>query len=284
MIKLLLACLTLFLLNGCVPERQGYLLSPQNASSNTYHVIPMITDSIRSSMYVSGIFSTGTANDHASDQVNMFQGSLHRSNHFGVFQSYYGVNFSLGSYHVKEYYNFNYDFNGNSGNPYIRDSSNHIPDSHQFFGSYGFSGGINIVTAHEHSLKYRHSEWRILGLETSLQNEFGSYSDMRGKLPDTAANVIFRKKFSAYLGLYTEWLWTDRHQIESGFKMAAGMDLNPGNCYTNYYAPSILPLYCFSLTYHVRKDRYTGFIQTNFGTYADNIQIGFSYRLLKSLN
>jgi hypothetical protein len=264
---------------SCGPERQGYLLSPLNASSNTYRVIPMKMDSLKFAIYVNGIFSSGSANDQAADHVTMFQGSLHRSNNFGIFQAYYGANLSLGSYYVEDYYNLNHNFNGGNGYPYLMDSSNHIPGSHNFFGSYGISGGIDIVATHQHVRKYRHSEWRILGLETSLQREFGTYSDMRGKLPDTAANIIFRKQFSAYLGLNSEWLWTNRDRIEFGFKLAAGMDLNPGSNYSNYYALSILPLYSFSVAFHVKKDRYTGFIQTNFGTYADNIQFGLSYRL-----
>jgi hypothetical protein len=272
----------IFLYCSCTPERQGYLLSPLNASSNTYRAIPMKMDSLKSGIYVNGILSTGSANDRAADHVTMFQGSLHRSNNFGIFQAYYGANLSLGSYYIEDYYNFSHNYNAGYGYPYLIDSSNHIPGTHKFFGSYGISGGINIVATHQHIRVYRHSEWRILGLETSLQREFGSYSDMRGKLPDTAANIIFRKQFSAYLGLYSEWLWTNRDKIEFGFKLAAGMDLCPGSNYTHYYAPSILPLYSFSVAYHMKKDRFTCFIQTNFGTYADNIQFGISYRLEKN--
>jgi hypothetical protein len=241
----------------------------------------MKIDSLKSAVYVAGIFSLGSANDRGADHVTMFEGTVHRSNNFGIFQAYYGTNLSLGSYYVDDYYNLNHNFNGGYGSPYMLDSSNHIPGSHKFFGSYGISGGINIVATHQHIRKYRHSEWRILGLETSLQKEFGSYSDMRDKLSDTATNIIFRKQFSAYLGLYTEWLWTNRDKVEFGFKLATGMDLSPGSNYTKYYAPSILPLYSFSMAFHVKKDRYTGFIQTNFGTYADNIQFGLSYRLGK---
>ncbi len=241
----------------------------------------MKMDSLKSAFYVNGIFSSGSANDAGADHVTMFQGSAHRSNNIGIFQAYYGANLSLGSYYVEDYYNFNYNYNIPNGYLYLRDSSNHIPGAHNFFGSYGISGGINIVATHQHVRKYRHSEWRILGLETSLQREFGTYSNMRSKLPDTAANIIFRKQFSGYLGLYSECLWTNRDNIEFGFKLAAGTDLNPGSNYSNYYAQSILPLYSFSIAFHVKKDRYTGFIQTNFGTYADNIQFGLSYRLGK---
>jgi hypothetical protein len=268
------------LLSSCA-YRQGFYLSPLNANTNPYHAIPMKKDSLKSAIYVNGVFTTGSANDRGADYVRVYQGSLHRSHNFGIFQAYYGANLTLGTYHVSEYYNATHPYYGGYGNPYITDSLNHIPGSGNFFGSYGVSGGINIVATHQHKTRYRHSEWRALGLETSLQNEFGKYRDLRNKLPDTAANIIYRGRFSAYLGLYTEWVWTKMNQTEFGIKMAVGEDLIPGSSYRNYFAPSILPLYCFSVAFHIKKDHFTGFIQTNFGTYADNIQFGLSYRLGK---
>jgi len=59
------------------------------------------------------------------------------------------------------------------------------------------------------------------------------------------------------------------------------MDLNPSSSYSYYYTPSVLPLSVFSIAYHIKIDHFTGFIQANFGTYADNIQFGLSYRLGK---
>jgi hypothetical protein len=277
MIRVILGFFVISLFGSCV-YRHAYYLSPLNSNSNPYHAIPMKYDSLRSAMYVNGVFSHGPANDQGADQVMAFQGSVHRSSNFSFFQAYYGANLTLGSYHVSEYQHFS-DFYGGYGGFPINDSMNRIPSSNNFFGSYGISGGINIVATHQHIRIYRHSEWRILGLETSLQKEFGKYSDFRDKLPDTAANIIFRKHFSAYLGLYTEWLWTNKHKTEFGFKMAIGTDLSPGNGYSNYLAPSILPLYCFSIAYHVQKGHITGFIQGNFGSYAENIQFGLSYRL-----
>ena len=279
MIRMVSGCFVISLFSSCC-YRQGIYLSPQNANSNPYHSIPMKFDSLRSAIYVNAVFSNGSANDQAADQVTAFQGSVHRSSNFSIFQAYYGANLTLGSYNVSDYQNSS-DFYGGYGGSLINDSLNYIHHSSYFFGSYGISGGINIVTTHQHIRKYRHSEWRILGLETSLQKEFGKYSDFRDQLPDTAANIIFRKHFSAYLGLYTEWLWTNKHKTELGFKMAVGTDLSPGSNYSHYLAPSILPLHCFSITYHVKKGHITGYIQTNFGSYADNIQFGLSYRLGK---
>jgi len=60
---------------GCV-ERQSYYLSPQNANSNPYRAIPMKADSLKSAIYMNGVFSTGSANDRAADHVTAFQGSF----------------------------------------------------------------------------------------------------------------------------------------------------------------------------------------------------------------
>jgi hypothetical protein len=268
------------LLSGCIP-RQSYLLSPQNASSMVYHVIPMKVDSMPSAIYVNGVFSTGQANDRGTDHVFLFQGGVHRSHNFGNFQAFYGGSLTMGSYLLAEFYKPNRDDLGNLVYPYQFDSLNHMPASNNFFGSYGFSGGINIVATHQHLKKNRHSEWRIVGIETSMQNEFGKYADLRSKLPDSAANAIYRKRFSAYLGLYTEWLWSNQQLTEFGVKISVGEDLSPGSCYGRYYSSMSLPLYTLSFNYHITKQKFTGYVQGNFGTYASNIQFGLSYRLGK---
>src|SRR5271169_3805850 len=105
MIRMYAGCFMISLFSSCV-ERRGFYLSPQNANSNPYHAIPMKADSLKSAIYVSGIFSSGSANDQGADRLYAFQGSLHRSNNFGIFQAYYGANLSLGSYHVSNYYNY----------------------------------------------------------------------------------------------------------------------------------------------------------------------------------
>ncbi len=141
------ACIIIPLFTSCI-ERRTYYLSPQLANSNPYHAIPMKADSLKSAIYASTVFTSGSANDQGADHLFVFQGSVHRSNNFGIFQAYYGANLSLGSYHVSDYYNMYY--NQGYGNPYYLDSLNHIPNSNNFFGSYGVSGGINIVSTHQH--------------------------------------------------------------------------------------------------------------------------------------
>jgi hypothetical protein len=276
MARIFSGCFVFSLFTSCA-YRDQYFLSPQNANSNPYHAIPMKADSLDAATFASAVFFSGSANDAAADHISGFQGNLHRSNQFSVFQAYYGANLTLGAYHISDYYHHA----GGYMNTGTFDSVIHVLGSGNFFGSYGVSGGINLVVTHQHIKLYRHAEWRILGIETSLQNEFGQYANRRDKIPDSLANIIYRRHFSSYLGLYTEWMWTNKHKTEVGFKLALGEDLNPGSSYTSYYAKSILPLYCFSITYHVTKERFTGFIQLNLGTYATNFQTGLSYRLGK---
>lgn len=269
--------------SSCLYERHGYYLSPQNSNSHPYQPIPMKADSLKSAIYANAVFATGTANDYGTDWINVFMMGLHRSHNFGDFQAYYGANLSLGSYHLADYYNSHYVYSGGLFGTYIPgDSLYHIPGSAKFFGGYGVSGGINFVTTSHHEKYGKHAEWRVLGVETSLQNEFGEYKDFRKNLPDSAANIIFRNHFTAYLGFYTEWLWTNRSLMEFGFKIVGGWLLNsPGN-YSNWNNSNyIFPVTYFSPSFHVTKDHYTGFIQFNFGTYADNFQFGFTYHLGK---
>ncbi len=272
--------LTLF--SSCFTERQAYFLAPQNAAANPYHAMPMKSDSLKSAFYANGVYTNGSANDRQSDHVWSLEGSLHRSHNFGIFQAYYGANLTLGSYNISDYYRSDYRYSGGFiGTYYPVDTPYHIAATNKFFGAYGVSGGINLVMSHEHKKYNKHSEWRALGLETSLQNEFGEYNQFRKNLSDTGANVNFRNSFSAYLGLYTEWVWTSRYKTEGGVKLAWGLCINPENNYLKYLDRPITPLLNFSVNWHVTRNRYTGFMQINLGTYADNIQFGLTYRLTK---
>jgi len=283
--KIAAAIPVIFLFQGCVVTSQSYYLSPQNANSNPYHNIPLVSDSIKGATYGSFVFTAGNANYQGSDYLSVFQTSIYRSNNFGRVQAYYAANFTLGVYNIGEFYNINYryyhSFFGPISNPF--DTVYHIPASHSTFGSYGFAGGINYV------IPFSKGEWRALGVETSMQNEFGNYSSFRNSLPDTAATVIFRKKFTATVGLYTDILWRDHHHNEWGFKFALGEIISPQSNYTinknavysTATTTNIFPLGYFSTALHFSKGPYSGFMQVNLGTYADNFQIGVSYRLGK---
>lgn len=272
--------LFLLLFSSCMVEKQGYYLSPHNANSNPYHPIPLKSDSIPSAFYVNLAYYIGRANDLGSDQVSVFQGGIHRSHNFGIFQAYYGANLSLGTYNISGFDNQYYSLGGGSpGTAFPYDTTSfHILDKGKFFGGYGIAAGINIVASS------RRVEWRVLGLETSFQNEFGKYTAFRKDLPDSAADMNFRNTFTGTLGLYTDYSFTDRHRIISGFKFAAGMMINPNSNYLHVQdikSANIFPVTYFSTTFHIAKDQVSAFIQLNLGTYADGFQCGISYRLGK---
>ena len=256
-------------------ETHGYYLSPHDANPSTYHVLPMIADTVKSRIYASSSLALGNANDQGRDGVTSFQGNVYRAQHFGHFQAYYGGNISLGSYRVADFYNSDYRVQGGIFGAYAipTDTLYHVSGQRTSFGGYGLSGGINFT------LPFERFEWRILGIEASFQKEFGSYGRFRDKLPDSAANIIFRKRITPAIGLNTELVWRNRHQVEFGFKASLGIVTNAASAFSNSANEHIFPLTYFSNSFHIGKNRLTGFIQGNFASYADNFQFGVIYRL-----
>jgi hypothetical protein len=124
------------------------------------------------------------------------------------------------------------------------DSFYHIPASRYFFGSYGLSAGINGVKS------FIRGEWRYLGFEASIQNEFGDYKTFRQHLPDSAANIIFKKNLSGTIGIYTEVLWSNRFKTQYGLKFSLSMIVNSKSNYTIQNTYSIFPISYFSTTFH----------------------------------
>jgi hypothetical protein len=253
------------LLTSCY--RQAYFLSPFNANTNFYHAMPARSDSVKAASYVSGAISAGGANQLFSDEVFSFHGNFHRSHTFSKVQAWYGANLSVGSYHVSDnsfYINF-------PNTP----SAIYQPGT-KFFGGMGVSGGFNLVTA----MGSRH-EWRIIGLETTVQNEYGKYLDFRKKLPDSAANAISRNRVYATVGLTTEFLFKLRNGNSLGYKLAIGSSLQKTRRFYvdyDYQSRSLTPVYV-SNTLQITRKLITGFGQINFGDYAANFQMGVCYRL-----
>jgi hypothetical protein len=274
----LLLLVQINLIIGCQPVTQVYYLSPSNATSNPYHAIPFKKDSVKKATYVSVLFNAGTANDDGDNEY-AFRINFHRSQNFGNFQAYYGLNAAFGRYSIAEFKNYKYQGQGGFFPGYnVYDSGYLIPQKNAFFGSVGFNGGINLV------IPFREGEWRPLGLETSIQKEFGDYLNFRKNLPDTAATVIFRSGATATLGIYTDIIGRTRHGTEFGYKFALGMVLNPTNDYSRFNNADIFPLSYLSNTFHLTKGQITGFLQFNFGTYATNFQTGVNFNISKKAN
>ena len=254
----------------------GMYLSPLDSQTNPYHTIPFRSDSLKSAVYASILYSAGTANDQGKDWVHAGQLNIYRSHNLGIVQAYYGASVSIGNYFVSNFYNSHYKREGLFAlydTPI--DTFYHIPANKYFFGSYGLSAGINGVVTRGNK------EWRYLGVEMTIQKEFGNYYPFRKNLVDSAANVVFRNNLTGTFGIYTDALWSNRNHVQFGFKFALNTMINSRNDYTVQNSYSIFPLTYFSITYHVGVKQFTGFMQSNFGTKATSFQIGTTFRLAK---
>jgi hypothetical protein len=246
--------------------------------TNTYHTIPFKSDSLKSAVYASALYTAGAANDKGWDWIHAGQASIYRSHNLGECQAYYGANLSLGNYHVSQFYNSHYTPGPPSlwgGGDMPIDTFYHIPTSNYFFGSYGISAGFNGVKTSGRK------EWRYLGVEATIQREFGNYYPFRKNLSDSAANIVFKNNLTGTIGIYTDALWSSRHNNQYGFKFSLYMLVNSKSEYTIQNSYSIFPVSFFSITFHTTIKQFTGFMQGNFGTRAASFQIGTSFRLSK---
>lgn len=253
----------MILLYGCY--QPVYYLSSSNANTNYYRAIPLKSDSIQAASYVSGIITAGAANYNSGDDVIAFHGNFHRSYQFGQCQGYYGINYTYGFYRVSEV--------GNGGAFVDEDLINKMAGN-KCFGNYGVNGGINLVNETKAL-----GEWRI-GVETTVQNEFGDYLKFRKALPIGAANAITKKSLYATVGLTSDYIIKFKTG-SFGFKMAFGSSLHKTlNIIANNDFSFIKPVYG-SITLHYTNKRWTGFMQGNLGSFAQNAQFGTHYRLSK---
>jgi hypothetical protein len=251
--------------------RQAYYVSPFNGITNPYHTIPMHKDSLKSASYLNSVISIGGANEGLTDPVYSFTENVSRSHNFGMFQAYYGAGLTVGSYKIKPY-----DSLGNNSTVnYIIINQN---KGNYFFGGGGFDGGIDFVTGSE---KF---EWRALGAEISLRQEFGNYVHARNKIPDSAATVVIRNRFFGTVGLFTEVVGRGRN-TETGCKLGWGTVI--GSDYHNfqftdsYFADNPPRFGYFTLNVHTTANKWTGYIQGNFAKKASAFLIGMNYRISK---
>jgi hypothetical protein len=261
-----LILLLAFLASGCAVQ-QNYLMSPLDLNSNTYHAMPLHSDSIRSAIYGNLGITNGIYNYEGRDNLYSFSGQFHRSHDFRGFQAYYGAGLSIGSYHVSPYSIYEIE-----GIP-LRDTLISVSTgSHQFFGAYGFNGGMNLVVPLPGG-----GEWRIIGFETFVGKEFGSYLNFRKSLPDSAGNILETNAWTETLGGTSEILWKRRSGTELGYKIALGGTFISAGTYRGNRSYD-LPYY-FSHTFHLSKGNFTGYCQLNFGVHSGSFQFGMNYQL-----
>ena len=258
----LLLFIVFIFFSSCV--QHAYYLSAFTSNSNPYHAIPLQSDSIKGATYINSSVAIGGANSNWRDNIVSFRAGLHRSNTFGNFHLYYGGNVAIGSYNVASYSNG--EFSGGMDAPTINRNA-----GSKFFGGYGFNGGFNALVPLRSG-----GEWRVIGLEGSAQNEFGDYLNFRKNLPDSAANIDNRNKWTGTIGITTEIISRRRSGSTFGYKLGIGLGLITIRNNANY---TVNPPAYVSNTLHFGRDNWIAFGQLNFGTYTGNFQFGVNYRL-----
>lgn len=271
-----LAVIILCLTSCSVPY--AYFQSPLHGNTAAYRSIPLKSDSIKSATYISGAAIVGGANQHLRDGLLGFVGSIYQSHQFGYFDAYYGLTTTLGSYSIAKYDTSNYRINGLFAPRYndnLEPKTINDLGGNKFFGGAGAIGGVSAVLPFE-----KGGEWRIIQIEGNWQTEFGNYRQFRTKLPDTAANIIFRGTNYLTISIGTDFVFKTRRG-SFGFKNAF---VTATRSETDYYSRAIYhsrtPGY-FSQTYHFTTKRITGFYQLNYGNHSFGMQTGVNYKLRK---
>ena len=240
-----------------------YLQSPMQANTNSYKAIPLQSENIKSSTNISGGIITGSANQSLRDENYGFVGSLYRSHNVGRFQGFYGATGVIGKYHVDP----DYFYTNNATYESLYNKSG----EHKYYGAWGFNGGINYVQPFRNG-----GEWRIIGAEVSWTREFGDYNYFRKNIPDSMVRLVDRHRDFTTLSINSDFVFRLRKRGSIGYKLGYVTSLTHLQYSDRNYG--ITPGY-FSQTFHFSRDRFTGFWQTNFGSYAISSMLGVSYRL-----
>lgn len=252
-------------------KEYAYFQSPMLTNTSGYKTIPLKSQQQPSATYASGAISYGDANDNGRDRVRCFNGAVHRSHNMGAFQAFYGVTGTLGEYTIRpvrltEWNSFS--------NLNLNDSLINAQQGGKFFGSYGLTGGVNLVLPLSHG-----GEWRVVGAEFSWNQEFGKYFDFRKQLPDTAANLIDKRRAFFTLGISTDILIPVARKGSFGLKIAQVYSLRNLKGYDDQKKPITHTPQYFSGTLHLTINRVTGFYQVNIGSYATGMQFGTAVRI-----
>src|SRR6187402_2821379 len=84
------------LLTSCATVRQqAYYVSPFNGHPSDYHPVPLTVDTAHTAVYIHAAFLNGGANQQRTDGVTAFRSSLSVAHHTGIFQAYYGGDFTI---------------------------------------------------------------------------------------------------------------------------------------------------------------------------------------------
>jgi hypothetical protein len=267
------------LLPGCAYQfhPQGIYVSPFNGNSGEYHPLPLLADSTKTAFYAQTAVFGGSGNVNHNDRIAGGNASLYLTHRFGWFQCFSGLSLTFGDYNARHW-----DTNHNWSPPI--DPTGHLTQlnaytGHQFFGGTGFSGGINFVIPLGGGC-----EWRIAGMETNLQREFGAYRRFRGKLPDTLTALDIRDRFFGTIGVTSEFVIRGINGVQWGFRVSRGWSIGaPYRNLTVYDSIWLRPLqyHYGNVTAQVTAGRYTVYFQVDGGTKFNTAHLGFVYRLTR---
>jgi hypothetical protein len=267
-------------LTGCVAIRQqAFYVSPLNGNSEDYHTLPLVQDSAHTAFYARSAFYWGGANTRHNDHLDGWSFSVYAAHHFSMFQCYYGLDLSLGSYIVGQWDTSRTLLGLLTARYWLPpgQASKLEPFAgDKFYGSTSFSGGINGVLPFE-----RGGEWRFLGVETSLHREFGDYLGFRSQLPDSLVTLVVKSRYFGTVGITSEIIGRTGHG-EWGFRFATGRIL--GSSYNNLHLFDSVkgrPLqYLYTdVSFHYTYNRFTGYFQVDGGTHATTGRLGVVYRI-----
>lgn len=249
-------------------QRRAYFLNPFHGDNQPYRSTPMVADSSHNGTYLSGSISAGGANDQLTDGVVTFNGAFYQAHTFKNFTFYYGATGTVGNYHVNT--DHHYDDLPNV------DYLNKI-DGDKFLAGAGGIGGFHFIIPFENG-----NEWRVFGVEGSVQKEFGDYKNIRFGIPDSSAHAVDRNDLHGSIAFSTNFIKKFKKSGRTfGYKLAYVTSTNPVRedrygLKRHSFRPGFL-----SNTFHLTVDRITGFAQFNVGNYVANMQLGVNYRLFQ---
>lgn len=260
-------CIVIIIFTGCA--ERAYYVSPGYGNAMPYHTLPLKKDSIKSSFYANVSAVAGSANDDLRDEQYAFNANIFNANSFKRIKLWYGAGLTLGDYKVKAY------DTSSAYEPFATNINNAAGG--KFFGSLNENGGVALVMP-----LGRKSEWRILGVQATLQQEFGNYLHFRKMLikDSVPVNGNTSKSFLATAGFSTEFSFSLKHgaiNLLQQYNVLLGKDNRyieyddePGKFYRYSYLT-----YAFAVT----VNRVTGYVENNFGTRVMNVQFGLNYQL-----
>ncbi len=269
------SCLTAY-------HQQAYYTSPFNGSAESYHPLPLHTDSARTALFVQGSAFTGTANDLSTDDCSGGSVSVQLAQHQGMWQWWGGLDLTAGGYSLGNWHNryttnsflINYDRQFLA--PATADQLNALSGA-RFFGGAGFSGGVNAMVPLGN---VGQGEWRFLGIEWNLHDEFGDYLHLRRRMADSLATYIVRQPFFGTLGLGSEWIFRTK-KGDFGFRLGHGWVLgsayHPNDLFDSVSEKDLHYSYS-SLAFHFTWGQNTVYVLGEDATKGGSVRVGFVYR------